>query len=743
MAWIVIEEFTDGGARLVVQSLVDGARYEALEAVDLDASGVHRAAGSQVYADVVHGHDGDISAGTLTNQVRFVNLDDPSEPRFCALDLAGRIQRIRLGPDGHRIALEVQGDGTGTEVRVLVAQQENFSPPFDDLAGICLPDGRSLRRPVFHGDGYRILCVGEDEQRRWQPFLIDLRRPGLETCRPPTARSTAHIEVLPFDASVDPEVDAVFFNNDETAYFSCRVRAGRQRQIHRLHLPTGLTEAIGRVHVRIDALTGIHHDEHLIYGADGAVWLSDGASARPLSHPVPGGEIRGLIPDESGGSLYYVLNGPERAELYELSLTDLRPVLRADLENVTVTKILGIAGATIESTVVSRSALAAVSIFEPSMSGPSDEALEPHSARALLAPDHNDTPAEVASGGRTSSSEMPESSSTHETIPHNPGRGAAEEKPSDDPIGAEERPGQAVSREGDPALSNTQMEPSDTQVAVEPGASDGAVSDIGEASTINPTETQSAPEIDLAERSTHPEAEVPLSLRESPERIDATEHEGMPPGITSSHGEEQMAGEGADDTEIGSPVEAAAAVDTSDVWTTAGAVSSSSQAKETGPTSNVAKPSGAADSSSGHAQPTETSVPKDSSSVDEGAPRPDIDFPGFMAAVDFSSEPINLLAGLKRYVGDATVAFAANDYLEAQAEEFARNPERLSELIFAISAVALVRAKSARPLLLQMCARAYERIEQRGALPEAEEHFAMAGIRAIDTPRGRFSVMAV
>ena len=107
-------------------------------------------------------------------------------------------------------------------------------------------------------------------------------------------------------------MDLVLSDTDEAAYFSCRVRAGRQRQIHRLHIPTGVTEAIGRTHVRIDALSGLHFRNQLIYGADGAVWLSDGTTAHAVSQAVPGGEIRGLIPDEKGESLFYIVNGPDK-----------------------------------------------------------------------------------------------------------------------------------------------------------------------------------------------------------------------------------------------------------------------------------------------------------------------------------------------------------------------------------------------------------------------------------------------
>ena len=102
---------------------------------------------------------------------------------------------------------------------------------------------------------------------------------GLTGASSSTAAKAA--EPLPFETSVDPDVDLVLSDTDEAAYFSCRVRAGRQRQIHRLHIPTGVTEASGRTHVRIDAQRLTFRNQRL--WADGAVWLSDGHSPRGLS----------------------------------------------------------------------------------------------------------------------------------------------------------------------------------------------------------------------------------------------------------------------------------------------------------------------------------------------------------------------------------------------------------------------------------------------------------------------------
>ncbi|MEE2786440.1 MAG: hypothetical protein VX589_03810 [Myxococcota bacterium] len=704
MSWIIIEEYTDHGSRLVVQSLVDGSRYEAMNDLDLDASGVHRAPGAHLYADLVDRLASSTSDGQ--RQARFVDLQAPDQPWFVTLGVSGRIQRIRLGPDGMRIAVEVQRETGGTEVHVYVSQQPGYLGPFEELAAVCLPDGRSLRRPVFCGHGAKLLCVGEDEQRKWQPFLIDLRRPGIEEHRPQNATSSAHIEVLPFEATVDPDVDALLVNGDTTAYFSCRVRAGRQRQIHRLHLPTGITEAIGRVHVRIDALMDVHHAGHLIYGADGAVWLSESTKARPLSTPVSGGEIRGLVGSADGRSLIYVLNHPDKAVIYELRLADLQVSALAKLGAVTVTKVLGVMTGGESSRFTRGTAIPAADVLEGTKQL-SDSTHELDANRALLVPN-----------GQLGEALVPRA-----------------EPRSDCPSGVEDtgaRSTGSFSKSGEPLTGfNTTVDlehqPLQPLVGMTP-ASSTSQPPIGDM-TAKP-ETASDGE----------------TLRSGMEKGFATADDGSPAVPSSDQYGPQ--------TEVQSMVSGAGRLgsetsendQSSDVWTTAGPVglppvantpvqskpAIKAKPSDTKPTRRTAE-----------LRPAVQAPAADSDGPVPPDVRPDVDFAAFMASVNRASEPIELLANLKRYTGDVSVGLSATDFLRRELEQFAVDAERLTEAIFAISAAALVRAKSSRSILLSMCKTAYERIGESGALPEAEEHFAMAAVRAIDTDKGRFSIMAV
>ena len=622
---------------------------------------------------------------------------------------------MRLAPDGLRMALEVQRDGTGSEIRVLASKDGHFEAPFEDLAGICLPDGRSLRRPIFHTDGDRIPCIGEDEQRRWTPYLIDLRRSGLMRLAGNNNAATM-IESFPFEASVDPDVDLVLSNEDEAAYFCCRVRAGRQRQIYRLDIPTGVSEAIGRTHVRIDALSILHFRNQLIYGADGAVWLSDGTTAHAVSHAVPGGEIRGLIPDEKGESLFYVVNGPDKAELYELSLDNLHPTLRADLGQVTVTKILGVMGSTNDEAIVGRTVLSAASILA-APGADYDETLAPDGPRALLAPElaglagrPGATPSGDASDvhGLTSVEETIAQSGHHHPVPVN----------------------QSEAGTGDTTTElSAQFDAHRSSPIVHPGV-EGPQTALNEtvSETVNHSLQIDGQSADASSKSTPSQVMKEQETGPDVSRTQWRRHRSYRPQNVPIQNDEdaQQAIHQSDDT-YGHMRD-----ESSDVWTTASPVQLPPQAKM----EPVVKETPALRSPGADEEDKVRTVER------KEIPRPDVDFIGFMEAVDSAPEPVHELACLKNYVGDVTVSYAANDYLNQCKASFASDPDRLTELIFAISAVALVRAKQSRPILLDMCREAYERIESRGALPEAEEHlrwlvFERSIPRGVDSPSWR------
>jgi hypothetical protein len=136
-------------------------------------------------------------------------------------------------------------------------------------------------------------------------------------------------------------------------------------------------------------------------------------------------------------------------------------------------------------------------------------------------------------------------------------------------------------------------------------------------------------------------------------------------------------------------------------------------------------------------------IPQSAPTLPDGTPRPDIDFDGWFDRVCGLEDPIPELQALERYSGDTAVGMAAMHRLEQQIQVLKEDPDSLSDLIFCIAAIAHVRARAARERLVKYCHLAYDRLLKDGSLPEVEEHFAMAAVRALDNPKGRFETMAV
>jgi hypothetical protein len=111
-----------------------------------------------------------------------------------------------------------------------------------------------------------------------------------------------------------------------------------------------------------------------------------------------------------------------------------------------------------------------------------------------------------------------------------------------------------------------------------------------------------------------------------------------------------------------------------------------------------------------------------------------------MRHLETADDPLTTLEELNRLSGDTTVRMASSDHLKVT---FASDNSEPNQIVFAIAACAHLRCSQVRDDLLALCDTAYQRVISSGDLPEAEEHFAMAAIRALDMPHARFSSIAV
>ncbi len=110
------------------------------------------------------------------------------------------------------------------------------------------------------------------------------------------------------------------------------------------------------------------------------------------------------------------------------------------------------------------------------------------------------------------------------------------------------------------------------------------------------------------------------------------------------------------------------------------------------------------------------------------APRstPVTDFADWIRRVPDAEDPARMLSALTRLRADEAVCREALAHLRRTVPT-----AETAAQIFAISAAAHLRIEAARPLLLEVCGAAAERLRARDRLPEPEEHFALAAVGAI------------
>ncbi len=119
--------------------------------------------------------------------------------------------------------------------------------------------------------------------------------------------------------------------------------------------------------------------------------------------------------------------------------------------------------------------------------------------------------------------------------------------------------------------------------------------------------------------------------------------------------------------------------------------------------------------------------PSPSRVAPEHAPTPVTDFGAWMLTVPGAADPARKLRALERLRGDRGVVRAAVTHLGARADAGESTP-----LVFAIVAAAHLRAEAARPTLVSLCEGGVRRLMRRDALPEPEQHFALAALRTLD-----------
>ena len=107
------------------------------------------------------------------------------------------------------------------------------------------------------------------------------------------------------------------------------------------------------------------------------------------------------------------------------------------------------------------------------------------------------------------------------------------------------------------------------------------------------------------------------------------------------------------------------------------------------------------------------------------------DFGVWMSRLGEDIDPAMPLRSLERMRGDPMLSDIAAQWLDAQIARTEAEPEAVTDLVFAIGASAHLGNQRAAPSLEHLCRRMRDRLAEADALPEVEEHFALAALRHI------------
>lgn len=116
------------------------------------------------------------------------------------------------------------------------------------------------------------------------------------------------------------------------------------------------------------------------------------------------------------------------------------------------------------------------------------------------------------------------------------------------------------------------------------------------------------------------------------------------------------------------------------------------------------------------------------------------DLPAWLERVARAADPPAALRRLDALKADAAVRRAAARHLAAVIDDPAHTT---TTALFALAAVGRLGADEARPTLETLCRRARARLQRADALPEPEEHLALAVLQHLEAPAGDFEAADV
>ena len=130
-------------------------------------------------------------------------------------------------------------------------------------------------------------------------------------------------------------------------------------------------------------------------------------------------------------------------------------------------------------------------------------------------------------------------------------------------------------------------------------------------------------------------------------------------------------------------------------------------------------------------EPAQEKVEDQPTAVAESHEEKRFHFRRFMEDLSSMENPTAEVEGLSRFASDENIVGEAVVYLQEVARNHAERGQLVEELIYAMAGVVHLRASEARPILESMVQAALEQLESIHALPQLEEHCALAAMEGL------------
>ena len=776
VAWLIAEQLLDGSSNIV--------------AIEMDTGSVRQLtspmpAGCPSAVDGAHGIIFIAQQAPVPAITRMCLQSGLVSSMALPTEIVGAVVHLDMAPSGTRLAMECRGDDGVRRVYVFAIKQDAGSFNLEILVGNQLPNGLGLRTPVFLGSDRRILCVAETAPDVYACAMLSSGRMGDSGHIAPGSGTAARLQMIatdtPVDAACSPVVDAT-----GTRVWLSSGSDSKVGGLLFLDVPSRKTVTVPLNLLGTYVLPGSRVYQSMLFSLDGYVLHAADGVTNMVCRLKADDSILSLINGPKSDEWVYTVDTPDGLEYRTinthagthvtilrtarqqghkvLAVAPLTEAMSATFKSLGAFAAVNEVGAAISLDLTVATPLQALIAPGEVLARPADDArvagdllsLESVGGDASLEDPFDSgldmTEAQVGLGDMF---EIPEKVSQPIEPVENSTDGV-ESSPSDvdgEYHGGEQQVAGVVSGEGMPAGDDETVE-LDAQKPFD--ASEDVTA--SEADELEQTSEHSEPPATQDLPVTRTDLLRPKADDVSQQKVtDSIPElvEGMDSGATakvalvaSVDGEEPAAASevimssGTAGAPAGAPdiSERRDSDNDVDVWTSAPMAMSP---PDVGGKPAVTLPS--SDKLRAIQRPTESvdSPQSDTAGgggVSQSEPRPDIDFSGWIRLLESVEEPLVTLEELNRYTGDLAVRLAAADHLKSV---FGTEDAQPNQIIFATAACAHLRCDQVREDLVALCQRAYDRVVHSGDIPEAEEHFAMAAIRALDMPRARFSSTAV